>query len=442
MSLSASDTSVITINWNGRHHLEALLPSLVPLEAGELIVVDNGSTDDSVRWLRREYPQVRVIENERNLGFAEPNNLAAEAAQGSILAFINNDMRCHPHWLEHALPALESSTCVASRILDWEGGRIDFNGSSLQYLGYALQKDVGRMLEEVTTPGDRILFPCGGAMLIHRDVFEGIGGFDADYFAVFEDVDLGWRLWMSGHEVRFCPDSICYHRGHGTFRAHENAKLRYLMHRNALLTVIKNYEDANLQAILPLAVVMAVKRAVRLSGVRRESFYLWAESEMRSEAADPVFRTDLEDALNHLVAIDDVLGALPDLMRKRQRIQALRKRPDREIVALFGDPLRPIVEDPDYIENEAGMLQALGLDRLFDVDRYRADALRYADRNSERIRTLRDELKRLQWTALFAAQHPPRPKPGGRLRRFLDSWRSRGLAFTVRRAWEAIRRED
>lgn len=441
MSLSASDTSVITINWNGRHHLEALLPSLVPLSPGEIIVVDNGSTDDSVLWLKHEFPAVRVIVNTHNRGFAEPNNIAAEAARGSVLAFINNDMRCHEEWLKCGLEDLEAATCVASRILDWQGRRIDFNGSSIQYLGYALQKDIGRVLDEVTAE-DRILFPCGGAMFIRKEAFQRVGGFDADFFAVFEDVDLGWRLWLSGYDVRFCRNSVCYHRGHGTFRAHSTAKLRYLMHRNALLTIVKNYADAQLETILPLAVVMALKRAVRLSGVRRESFYLWAESEMRAEAKDPTFTEDFEDALNHLVAVDDVLGQLPNLMEKRRQVQARRKRSDEEIIELFGDPLRSVVEEPEYIEAEAGLLKGLGLDRLFDVDSYAASATQLPDRLPERVRVLREELKQLQWTATCAAQHPPAPKLGGRLRRFLDTWRSHGLSVAVRRAWEAVRREN
>ncbi|MFZ0427632.1 MAG: glycosyltransferase family 2 protein [Acidobacteriota bacterium] len=439
MSLSASDISVITINWNGRHHLESLLPSLVPQRPAEVIVVDNGSTDDSVRWLEREYPQIRVICNSQNRGFAEPNNVAAEAAQGPVLAFINNDMRCHADWLKHGARALDGASCVASRILDWQGSRIDFNGSSLQYLGFALQKDTGKLLSEVTAE-DRILFPCGGAMFIRKEVFQEIGGFDEEFFAVFEDVDLGWRLWLSGSEVRFCQDAVCYHRGHGTFRAHSTAKLRYLMHRNALLTIIKNYEDAQLRTILPLAVVMALKRAVRLSGVRRESFYLWAEAEMRSAANDPVFRNEMEDALNHLVAVDDVLGRLPALMEKRRKIQAKRRRTDREIIALFGDPLRPIVEDPDYIQIEAGLMEGLGLDRLFDVHSYAASASRFDDHLAERVRGLRNELQQIQWTAMYAAEHPPAPKTGGRLRRFLDTCRSHGFATATRRAWEALRR--
>ena len=441
MSLSVSDTSVITINWNGRHHLEALLPSLMPLTPGEVIVVDNGSTDDSVRWLQREFPQVRLIRNPQNRGFAEPNNVAAEVAQGSVLAFINNDMRCHADWLAGGLDALGTSACVASRILDWEGRHVDFNGSSLQYLGYAQQKDIGRVVEEVTSQ-DRILFPCGGAMLIRKDDFLEIGGFDADFFAVFEDVDLGWRLWLTGREVRFCADSLCYHRGHGTFRAHSDAKLRYLMHRNALATIIKNYEDAQLRSILPLAVVLALKRAVRLTGVRREAFYLWADAELRSEAGDPVFRAEYEDALNHLVAVDDILDRLPGLMQQRRVIQAHRKRSDREIIDLFGDPLRAIVEDPDYITAEAGLLEALGLERLFDLDGYLSGAFEFPDRYPERVRRLRDELKQLQWASSYAGQHPPVAKTGSRLRRFFDVWRDRGLAVAARRAWEVIRRED
>ncbi len=364
MSRSASEVSVITVNWNGKQHLSHLLPSIVELRPKEIIVVDNGSEDGSVAFLDKEYPQVKVIQNPINKGFAEPNNLAAEGASGDILAFINNDMRADSQWLTAALARMDRYKVVGSRILDWEGKKVDFNGSSLQYLGYAVQKDIGKILTQVTHQ-DEILFPCAGAMLIERDLFLEAGGFDKDFFAVFEDVDLGWRLRLSGHRIAFSPDSVVYHRGHATLASQGRAKMRYLMHRNALLTIIKNYEEESLRRILPLAIVMALKRAVRCSGVQKEAFYLW--SKLRKTAPDS---ESLEDALNHLVAVEDVLESLPKTLSKRSRIQALRKCGDEEILDLFEDPLRPIVEDPEYIGQEVEYLRLLHLDELFPLGDY------------------------------------------------------------------------
>lgn len=438
MSRSVSDVSVVTVNWNGRSHLEALLPSVLALRPSEVIVVDNGSRDGSVEFLRTRFPEVRLLVNDRNRGFAEPNNLAAQEAQGSTLAFINNDMRCHPDWLEAGLEGLESAACVASRILNWEGDRIDYNGGSLQYLGYALQMDMGVLLDRVTRR-EKVLFPCGGAMLIDRDTFLKVGGFDPDFFAIFEDVDLGWRLWLAGYEVHLRPDSLVYHRGHGTFRSHAEAKMRYLMHRNALMTIIKNYSDVNLRAILPLAVILAVRRAVRLSGVERESFYLWAEAERRRASA-PFEASDLQDCLSHLVSVDDVLARLPDLLARRMEVQRMRRRTDEEILALFQDPLRPIVEDGDFIRRETELIEMLGLDLLFDTRSYRSEGDRFSDPAAGRLRKVEEELRRLQWIGGHALGHPPAPDRRSRFRRFADVWRAQGPAEACRRAWEALRR--
>ena len=278
MSPSPGDVSVVTVNWNGKSHLSTLLPPLLALKPGEVIVVDNGSTDGSQEFLRKRYPQVQLLENGMNLGFAQPCNLGATAARGSCIAFINNDMRPEPYWLTAALEKLDARTpCVASRILDWEGRRIDYNGSSLHYLGYGLQQDLGLPVEEAPHRG-QVLFPCGGAMLVDRKVFLDLGGFDPDYFALFEDVDLGWRLWLAGHRVVMASDSMVRHRGHATLETKAPEKTRYLIHRNALLTIFKNYEEENFRKIVPLALILAMKRAVHFSGVRKESFYLWSET--------------------------------------------------------------------------------------------------------------------------------------------------------------------
>ncbi|UCF39055.1 MAG: glycosyltransferase family 2 protein [Acidobacteriota bacterium] len=438
-SPSVSDISIVTVNWNGRHHLERLLPSLLPLGAREILLVDNGSSDGSVEFVRESYPQVRILQNDRNRGFSQPNNWAAREATGDFLAFINNDMRAHPDWLSASAARLETSVCVASRILNWEGDRIDFNGSSFQFLGYALQQDIGKLVDEVRSE-DQILFPCGGAMVISRQVFLEAGGFDEDYFAVFEDVDLGWRLWILGHRVHFCPDSLVFHRGHGTFQAHHNAKLRYLMHRNALLTVIKNYETELLTRIFPIAVFQAVKRAVRCSGVQKESLHIWHTSSERILAGDQAAWVEAVDALNHLVALDDVIELLPRMLAKRARIQEHRKRDDGDILKLFKDPLRAIVADKRYISQELDLLELMDLETLFDTSRYRHEAEKAIDPLAFRIDDLRAEVARIQALGVGALLHPSPQTPPSRIRKFLRTWKNVGPKAAIKLLGGAVRR--
>ncbi len=434
MSPSASDVSVVTVNWNGRDRLAELLPSVSHLGCREILVVDNASEDGSVEFLRKQWPQVRVLKNPVNRGFAHPCNLGAREAAGPFVAFINNDMRAHRGWIDSALARLAPGTpCVACRILDWSGERVDYNGSSLQYLGYATQKEIGWPAGEASRP-DEVLFPCGGAMLIEREVFLKVGGFDEDFFAIFEDVDLGWRLWIAGYRVAFSPESVVYHRGHATFQTQPDEKMRYLMHRNALMTVLKNYDDTTFQQILPVAVALAVKRAVRLSGVRRESFYLWETTRERLRLGDPDARAQLLDSLNHLVAVDDILTDLPRIFQKRKAIQANRLRTDAEVTGLFGDPLRVIVEDPEYLDAELCWLRGSGLDCLFKLPPLGTRAPDLPDRLQTRVDALRQELAGLQWLAGKARTSPPSTIGAG-ASALMKVWKRHGL----KRAWSLLK---
>lgn len=441
MSLSASDVTIITVNWNGRVHLQTLLPSLLDQGAGEIIVVDNGSVDDSVRFLEENYPSVRILKNPVNMGFSQPNNLAAREAEGKILAFINNDMKAHPEWVSNGIRKLQSYACVSSRILSWDGNRIDFNGSSLQYLGYALQKNTGELLSSISGEGGDVLFPCGGAMFIRRELFLESGGFDEDFFAIYEDVDLGWRLWVTGHRIILDGDSVVYHKGHATFQTQNNSRMRYLMHRNAMLTILKNYDDDTVKKVFPMAIMMAVRRAVRCSGVRKESFYLWEEARRGLDSGDESSVISNLDALNHLVAVDDTINMLPDILEKRRIIQAKRKAGDDQILSLFEDPLRFIVEDADYTENEARLLEILGLDSLFDIKTYREKAALFTSRTDEAKEKCRRELLSLQWLGGYALQHPPDRilKPRSRLQKFLGTARTSGPGAAVSLAWKSIK---
>ncbi len=436
MSPSPSDVSVATVTWNGKSHLQTLLPTLQATGCGEILVVDNGSSDGSQALVRESFPAIHLIENETNRGFAHPCNQAAETASGRYLAFINNDMKAHPDWLRKALPLLGGPTvCAGSRILNWSGEQIDFNGSSLQYLGYALQRDIGRVVEEVSQDGE-VLFPCGGAMLIDRKVFLEVGGFDPDYFALFEDVDLGWRLWVMGYRVAFAAESVTYHRGHSTLKTKNLAKVRYLMHRNALLTILKNYDDEHFQKILPLAIRLAIKRAVHFSGVHPEAFYMWSDVEAKLEDGDSEARKRLLDSLNHIVAVDDVLKQLPGLMQKRKRIQEQRRRSDESVFELFKDPFRLIVEDPDYALEEMRLISGLNFSGL-GLDQHQKAAARLPEQLAGRIEELSQELSRSHWIAQrYLSQEPSPPKHS--FGRFVATLRREGVRATWRRLKERV----
>ncbi len=441
MSLSASDVTIITVNWNGRIHLQTLLPSLLDQGAGEIIVVDNGSIDDSIAFLEKNYPSVQILRNPVNRGFSQPNNLAARIAKGEILAFINNDMKAHPKWISNGIRKLRDCDCVSSRILSWDGKHIDFNGSSMQYLGYALQQDSGKLLSSISGLGGDILFPCGGAMFISKELFLESGGFDEDFFAIYEDVDLGWRLRVNGRRIVLDGESVVYHKGHATFQTQDNARMRYLMHRNALLTILKNYGDDAVKKIFPMAIMMAVRRAVRCSGVRKESFYLWEEAGRALNSGDKAASISNLDSLNHLVALDDTIKMLPKILEKRTIIQAKRKTGDEEIFSLFGDPLRHIVEDADYAYTEDRLLEILGLDLIFDLAKHRKPAASFPSGSDQAEEKCRKELDALLWMGGYALLHPPERilRPRSRIQKFLSTARTKGTGQAVSLAWKSIK---
>ena len=284
-------------------------------------------------------------------------------------------------------------------------------------------------MEEVSQDGE-ILFPCGGAMLIDRQVFLEVGGFDPDYFALFEDVDLGWRLWVMGYRVAFAAESITYHRGHSTLETQTLPKVRYLMHRNALLTILKNYDDERFQKILPLAIRLAIKRAVHFCGVDPESFYIWSDVEAKLQEGDSEAQKRLLDSLNHLVAVDDVLKQLPSLLQKRKRVQERRRRPDERIFELFTDPFRLIVEDPDYAHEEMRLLDALNFPQL-ELDQHKRAAAGLPQQLEARIERLSQELSRSHWIAQHYLSQAPAP-PQYSLGKLLGSLRREGLGATWR----------
>lgn len=266
--------SVAVLSWNGRHHLEVCLDALSrqadPGLPWEILVLDNGSTDGTAPWVRRHHPGVGLVESPVNLGFCAGNNRLVRAATGDAIAFLNNDTRVDRHWLAALVNALEAApedvAAVSGKILDWTGERLDFGRGIMTFDGHAFQLDFRRRLEEaqVPPPGAELLFPCGGNMLIRRSSFEAAGGFDEDYFAYLEDVDLGWRLWISGERVLSAPEAVVYHRSSATSDLLGLYNRGFLFERNAFLTAFKNYEAGLWEQVMPAILLTFLSRTQAL----------------------------------------------------------------------------------------------------------------------------------------------------------------------------------
>lgn len=238
--------SVVIPNWNGARWLERCLASLrtQTLRDFELIVVDNGSTDDSLAIVRRCWPEACWLAMGHNVGFAAGVNAGIRQARGEFVALLNNDTEAEPGWLAALVDALERRpefTFAASRMRQDEHRElIDGAGDALNWYGIPSKighgEPDGRAFEE-----EREVFgACAGAALYRRSLFDEIGLFEETFFAYIEDVDVSFRARLAGHRCLYVPAAIIYHVGSATSGRNSDFALR-LATRNQLLLVVRNY---------------------------------------------------------------------------------------------------------------------------------------------------------------------------------------------------------
>ncbi len=360
--MSTPDVSILIANCNGRHHLESCLPSLealtYPRERVEVILVDNGSADDSIEWTGRHFPAVRVVSFPRNLGFAPAYNRAAAQAQGEFLVFLNNDTRVDPGWLSALVGAAERerAASVGSLILGWDGAAVDFAGGVTSLVGHAWSDHERQKADGLKDLNRELLFACAGSMLIRRSAWDEVGGFDADYFAYFEDVDLGWRLSLLGHRIVLAPDAVTYHRQHGTSGAWAFSPRLRLYERNALVTIYKNLEDEHLARVLPVALSLTLARGLRYSSLPPDRYAFGRAAPDIVPVAPQTIAT--------LLAIEEFGTSLPALRAKREAVQRTRRVADRDLWPLFRDPLRVHALGDPYESAARTLYETFGLDKL------------------------------------------------------------------------------
>jgi GT2 family glycosyltransferase/glycosyltransferase involved in cell wall biosynthesis len=368
------EISISVVNLNGKDYLGECLDSIkhlnYPSDKIEVIIVDNGSIDGSVEFINSNYPGTRVIQNNKNMGFAFANNQAAKAAKGEYVAFLNNDTRVDKDWLLELLkPIYRDKEVVASgsKVLSMDGKKLDFVGSMINFEGKGFQIDYG-------VPADKdkyhlysyLPFVNGGAMMVDCKVFLEAGGFDEDFFAYYEDVDFGWRLWVLGYKVVFAPKSIVYHHHHGTSKEFGEDKLRFLKERNSLYSVFKNYDDRNLAKALSGSLSNIFNRIFVDFKFDYKNYY--DLSQLKSEKIDTGNPELSKEPLSSLMAVKDFFDNLPELMEKRKKIQSKRKRDDKALFNYFKGQFLAVSPDPDYQKKQINILQSLGIYKIFEKE--------------------------------------------------------------------------
>lgn len=239
--------SVIVVNWNGKHLLGECLDSLTAQRFAdfEVIVVDNGSRDGSVEYIRERYPDIKVESLAENLGFAGGNNAGMRIASGKYLALLNNDTKVDPAWLENLLNAAEASSLTigmwACKILFYDHPDIIDNVGLLIYPD-GLGRGKGRLETDqgqYDQPGEA-LFPSGCAGLYRKSMLDEIGLFDDEFFAYADDMDLGLRARLAGWGCVYVPSAKVYHKYSSSSSAYSPLKA-FLVERNRIWVLWKYY---------------------------------------------------------------------------------------------------------------------------------------------------------------------------------------------------------
>lgn len=360
----AGRVSVVVVNYRTAEHTLECIAGLRELDAAdlEIICVDNDSGDGSVDALAGQ-PGVTLVRAPRNLGFAGGCNLGVRHATGELVAFINSDARPEPGWLSAAEAVLAHDTtigCVASKVLDWDGTHIDYVDAALTWFGMGYKPGAGQpWTGEGAEPAD-VLFATGAAMIVRTRLFEEVGGFDERFFMFYEDVDLGWRLNLLGHRVRYVPTSVVRHRHHASVAPYGEHSEWFLLERNALLAMYKNLSDEALARILAPAMALSVRRSLAVGGA--DSALLDIE---RGAVGGDDWATVSKRSLTASYAIDAFVDLLPALAQSRAEVQSRRVRSDRELRPLFREVIEPAIPEARYLEGHRTLVDAFGIEELF-----------------------------------------------------------------------------
>jgi len=261
--------SIVILNWNGSHHLKQFLPALIRYsnyDWAEIIVADNHSDDDSCNCIKNNFPEIKLIQLGRNYGFAEGYNQALKDIFPEYILLLNSDVEVTENWLEPLIQMMDSDPLICScqpKILSLnQPEKFEYAGASGGFIdryGYPFCR--GRIINsqeddlgQYDTPLS-VFWSSGAAMMIRGKLWHESGGFDADFWAHMEEIDLCWRMKNQGYKVVINPESKVFHLGGGTL-AYGSPRKIYLNFRNNLFLLYKNLPNGVLFKTLLLRMVL------------------------------------------------------------------------------------------------------------------------------------------------------------------------------------------
>lgn len=299
--------------------MEACLTSLAkldyPKDKYEVIMVDEGSTDGSVEYVKNNFPWIRIIRANSRLGFPRGNNLGISQAHGEYVVLLNNDTEVDRDWLGELVKVAESDAkigvCTSKLLMFTDRSIINSAGGEVHYLGFSWPRAVGTRNGGLFEQVEETPLASGCSLLIRRSVIEEIGELDDSYHLYVDDVDYTWRVRLAGYKALYVPTSVVYHKYAATVKQElsENKKF-YFLERNRLATLMKNYSAKSILILLPMLLIVELglllyflrsgKSAWKIRG------YLW------------------------------IARNLKNILVKRKLVQRfIRKRDDKSIMSIF-----------------------------------------------------------------------------------------------------------
>ena len=269
--------AIVILNWNGAKLLRQFLPSVIQFSKGaltEIIVADNGSTDESFSILSNEFPEVKVLDLKQNFGFARGYNETLKQIEADYFVILNSDVEVTSGWLESPIKLMEADKKIAAvqpKILSYnQKTHFEYAGAAggfIDKFGYPFCR--GRIFDEVEADKGQydntvdIFWATGACMFVRSDLFRAVGGFDSDFWAHMEEIDLCWRLKNRGFRIVYTPESTVYHLGGGSL-SYDDPKKLYLNFRNNLWLLYKNLPANQLFYILFIRMMLDGLAAFKL----------------------------------------------------------------------------------------------------------------------------------------------------------------------------------
>ena len=272
--------AIVILNWNGKKFLEQFLPSVIATTYAnyEVIIADNGSTDDSITFIEQNYPRIELFRFEKNLGFAKGYNDALAKVKAPYSILLNSDVEVTPGWIEPMVNLLENNLTIAAcqpKLLSYTNRNLfEYAGAAggwLDKYGYPFAKGrIFNVYEEDKGQYDKaepLFWASGAALFIRTGIFQTMQGFDEYFFAHQEEIDLCWRIQLAGYSIYSCPSSVVYHVGGGTLPKSNSLKT-YFNFRNNRIMLSKNLPFSKKLWVMPIRCLLDAVSAFKglLSG--------------------------------------------------------------------------------------------------------------------------------------------------------------------------------